>query len=639
MKITITTALTVNILFCLVFTAQRSYSQDSELISSIVDSPLEEELIDPDWIDHLWELTEHPLNINGAPLEDLLRIPFIDAHLAKQIIRYRSEVREITRIDELMKLEGMSEELIDALKPLITVKPVTLFPRFIYRIRSRLELPYRVGYQKQVYQNPLYLQQRILFQTASRISGGILWEKDPGESNFFDYGSIFIQYHHSEQKYGMLLGDFHQQYGTGLILWSPYGTPFSIHSLPTIKEFDLQATGNKSATESGFLRGFSLFYQLWPGTKINLFYSINSMDGNLSVDNHYFTSLYSSGLHRTEKEISAKGNIRENMAGFSLVTRLQDFQFQFCSLNNHHTPNHEQYPGNHTYQSIAYYLTGKFFLPAGEFALFQFKFPAIQQNLYYRNEQLKFEFIWYYYHPGYFTIHGHALGSMSSLPQNRSGIAMILNHRVMSRLRIGGYVHFYRDLILNQKISAIRRDYYLECSYRLIDHTIRLRFQQNYRPNDSPDLILQERRRQILRLDHAFKITVGLEFKNLIQLSWANPLGSIDRYHGISLLHQISWMRNNIKTTAGWSGFDVPDYDLRLYESEPDVSGTARSILLNERGQKFFILLQVRIQKMLELDFKYGQRYYPDLITVGTGLDSFPANRIHEIRISLIGKI
>jgi hypothetical protein len=140
-------------------------------------------------------------------------------------------------------------------------------------------------------------------------------------------------------------------------------------------------------------------------------------------------------------------------------------------------------------------------------------------------------------------------------------------------------------------------------------------------------------------LDHTFKITAEFEVKNLIQLSWANHLNSIDRYHGTSLLHQLSWKRNNLKITTGWSGFDVPDYDLRFYESEPDLSGTARSILLNGRGQKFFILFQVSIQKMLELDFKYGQRYYPDLITVGTGIDSFPANRIHELRICLIVRI
>jgi hypothetical protein len=615
-------------------------AQDSELLSAIVESPLDGELTDPDWIDYLWELREHPLNINKASLEELLRIPFIDAHLAKQLLRYRSEVGEISRIDELLKLEGVSEELIDALQPLVTCKPVARSSRLIYRIRSRLELPNRVGYQKQVYQNPLYLQQRILFQTTTgRISGGILWEKDPGESNIFDYGSIFLQYRHPEQKYVLLLGDFHQQYGAGLILWSPYGIPFSIHSLPMIKEYDSQAIGNKSATENSFLRGFSLFYQVRPGTEINFFYSANPLDGNLSDNNRYFSSLYNSGLHRTKKEISTRGNIKEKMAGISFTTRLRTLQLQFCSLTDRFNPNHEKFPGNLYYQSMAYSLTTKSFQPAGELAFFQFKYPAFQQNFYYRTERLKYEVVWYYYHPRYFTVHGHALGSLSTLPQNRSGVAMILNHKVGSRLRIGGYLHYYRDLIAGEDIFGIKRDLYLELSYRLSDQIIRLRFQQNYRPPEIPDLILQEKRRQILRLDHTCEIASGFEVKNMIQLSWAQPLIPAHHYHGASLLHQISWNRNNIKISAGWSSFDIPDYELRLYESEPDLSGTTRSILLNERGNKFYLLSQIRIRNKFQLDLKYGQRYYPDLINIGTGLDSYPANRIHELKISVIGKM
>lgn len=216
---------------------------------------------------------------------------------------------------------------------------------------------------------------------------------------------------------------------------------------------------------------------------------------------------------------------------------------------------------------------------------------------------------------------------------------MILNHKLGSHLRIGGYLHFYQNLNTGQDILGIKRDYYLELSYRLSDRLIRIRFQQNYRPLETPDLILWEKRRQILRLDHTCEIVSGFEVKNMIQLSWAQPLIPAHHYHGTSLLHQISWKLNNIKISAGWSGFDIPDYELRLYESEPDLSGTTRSILLNERGNKFYLLSQIRLQNKFELDFKYGQRYFPDLINVGTGLDAYPANRIHELKISVIGKM
>jgi hypothetical protein len=639
MKITVKTTRVVNILFCLLFTTQLSFCQDSDLLSSLIDNPLDEELSDQGWIDYLWELTEHPLNVNEVSLEDLLRIPFIDAGLAKQIFLYRSKVKEITRIEELINIDGMSAELFEAIKPLLTSKPSRVSPRFLYRIRGRLELPRKAGYLKQIYQNPLYLQQRILFQTTNSITGGVIWEKDPGEANFFDYGSIYIQYQHPEQKYSALFGDFYQQYGCGLILWSPYGSPFSIHSLPITKKSDPRAIGNKSATESGYLRGFSLYYQFLPGTKINTFYSFNRRDGNLSADNCHFTSLYTSGYHRTEKEIGDKGNIQENTTGFSLVSHLKDFQLQICALLDHYSPNYEKSNGTQIYQSIAYSKTGKNFQPAGEYVLFQYKYPACQQSFYYLSDRLKFELVGYYYHPKFFSFHGRAVGSLSTMPQNRSGIAMIINHKILSRFRVGGYLHFYHDLILFQEISGTNRDYFGEISYKLTTQQIRLRFQQNYRPIDMQDIKIYEKRRNILRLDYSFQILAGFEIKNSLQLSWAKPLLANDHYYGTSLYHQLSWKRKNVMITSRWTGFEVSDYDLRLYESEPDLSGTTRSMLLNGRGYKFLLLFQIRIQKMLQLDFKYGQRCYPDLKTIGSGLDLFPANRIHEIKISIIGRI
>jgi hypothetical protein len=639
MKITLKTTRLVNIIFYFLFTTQLSLCQDSDLLTSLIDNPLEEELSDPGWIDNLWELTEHPLNINQASLEDLLRIPFIDAGLAKQIFIYRSKVKEITSIEELLTIDGMSTELLAAVKPLLTSKPSRVTPRFLYRIRSRLDLPQKSGYLRQIYHNPLYLQQRILFQMTNKITGGVIWEKDPGEANFFDYGSIYVQYLHPEQKYSVLFGDFYQQYGCGLILWSPYGSPFSVHSLPTTKKSYPRAIGNKSSTESGYLRGFSWYCQFLPGIRINTFYSFNRRDGNLSADKGGFTSLYTSGFHRTEKEIEDKGNIQEKMAGVSLVYHLKDIQLQICALLDHFTPDYEKSRGTQIYQSVAYSKTGKNFQPAGEYVLFQYKYPAFQQSFYYTSDQLKFELVGYYYHPRFFSFHGHAVGSLSSFPQNRSGTAMIINHKIFSRFRIGGYLHFYHDLVLFQEISGIHRDYFGEIFCKLTTQQLRIRFQQNYRPIDERDINIYEKRRNILRFDYSFQILAGFEIKNSLQLSWAKPLPTNHHFYGTSLYHQLTWKSKKVIITSRWTGFEVSDYDLRLYESEPDLSGTTRSILLNERGYKFLLLFQLRLEKMLEMDFKYGQRYYPDLKSIGSGLDLVPTNRIHEIKISILRKI
>ncbi len=640
MKVMLTKTFMVNIALVIVFVALRVFSQDSEIITSLFDEVSEDEFMDQGWVDNLWELIERPLPINTASEAELLKIPFIDSRLARKIVLYRKKVREIKDLEELLFIEGMSTELFEAIRPMLTVASPGISPRLTYRIRSRMEMPLKVGYQKKVYHHPVYLQQRILFQANKWISGGILWEKDPGEANYFDYGSFYIQYQQPQKKYSMLLGDFYQRYGAGLVLNSPYGNPFSIHSLPLFTDFADLATGNKSSIESGGLRGLSLSYPFRPQKIIHLFYSHNYLDGNLTADRRYFTSWYTTGFHRTEKEMENKRNVSEKLVGVSLITHFEELYLQMSFVYQHFEPFYQKFPQGMSYYSMAYLKKGEKFQPGGEYVLFAQKFPAFHQNWFYQNRQIKFNWIGYYYHPQYFAFHGRALGSMSGIPANQLGCAVIMNYRVVSNFYIGGYMHFYRRVQLTDEVHVVKRDYLLEigCRFSGRQH-LRLKFQKNYRPFNTSDTGNGEKSRTVIHVDYNFQNARGLEVKNFMKLSWAQPLDKTNRFYGIALGHQISWKNKYAKITFRWSEFDVPDYELRLYESEPDVSHIYRSLLLNERGAKFLVLVQLNAHKKLEFDVKYEQRLYPDLKTVGSGLDAYPSSQIREIRVSLLGRI
>lgn len=639
MKAMLNKALAVNLLLFLFFTCSKSFSQDSEIITSIIDGIGEEEFTDQGWIDHLWELLEQPLNVNNASPQELLRIPFIDSRLARKITTYRNKVREIKNIEELLLIKEMSEELFQTIRPMLTVSPLRIAPLLIYRIRGKLELPLKTGYREQIYHNPFYLQQRILFHTSQWISGGVLWEKDPGEANYFDYGSFYIHFLQPQQKYSVVLGDFYQRYGTGLVLDSPYGDPFSIHCLPRVKTFSGIATGNKSSIESGCLRGLSFSYQFLPQKIINFFYSHNYLDGFLAEDHRYFTSVITSGLHRTEREIENKRNVSEQLMGFSLVTRFGDFDTQIGLIFQHHEPYYKKFPHNYSYQSMAYLKRGENFQPGGEYVLLAQKFPAFQQSLYFQNNQVKFEWIGYYHHPRYVAWHGRAPGSMSSIPGNRVGSAVILNYRLISTFYMGGYIHFYRNVQLANEVHVVKQDYVFEAGHRFNHQQIRLKFQKNYRPLNSPEMSQFEKSREVIQIDYNFQLVDRFEVKNRMQLSWAKPLAMLNRFYGTAIRHQISWKNKYIKITCRWSEFDIPDYDLRLYDTEPDVSNVYRSDLLSERGIKFLFLFQINIKSKIEFDLKYQQRYYPDMKIVGSGWDAFPTSQIHEIKFSVLGRI
>ena len=63
------------------------------------------------------------ININTAALEELDELPNIGPVIAQRIIDYRALNGPFTVIEEIMKVEGIGEEIFDEIKDLITVQP------------------------------------------------------------------------------------------------------------------------------------------------------------------------------------------------------------------------------------------------------------------------------------------------------------------------------------------------------------------------------------------------------------------------------------------------------------------------------------------------------------------------------------
>ena len=110
-------------------------------------------------------------------------------------------------------------------------------------------------------------------------------------------------------------------------------------------------------------------------------------------------------------------------------------------------------------------------------------------------------------------------------------------------------------------------------------------------------------------------------------------------FPGINIYQQLEWTLPKWRLVARWSNFDIPTYDLRIYEYETDLPGNFRSQLLNERGNKVFFILRWIPGDRIQWDLKYGQRYYPDQVTMGSGPDRIDHKRELEIKLSLIWKI
>lgn len=606
------------------------YGQESDVLSSLEDLENPEEADDAEWLEKLWELRENPLNLNSASLGELLQLPFLDIITARKILKYRDTRDFFSNIRDLLAIEGLSEEIVHAIQPFVTAKPVSLPGSFIYRIQVRTEIPRRLGYRSQIYRNPFYIQQRLLFQTRYNISGGIIWEKDAGEPDYFDYGSFYLHYHPPGKRFSIIAGDYYQKIGTGLISWSPYGSPLSIQGP---NPFHSGGQGNRSTRESGFFRGISLNYSPIPGLNIRFFYSRNQLDASRDKITGEVTSLYLTGLHRTSGEQEKRRYVTENVTGFTTELDYSFINFELAHLYFRYEPVVKFLGSGISYTSIINRFTGANLNAISELALKDLKIPAFFHCSSYRDNQANWNFIAYYFHPHYSTFHGKTIGGFQAEPSNKSGTAAVWQYRPVKGFMVGAVAHFYRENKSPDSNPFTAQNYTAEIVLKRWKNVIKLQWRRTYRPLSGEQ---EYKKSDGLRISHETEIEKMIRLVNRVDLRWINPLVTESGFYGMSFYQQLELSKPSWSAAVRWSVFDIPDYEMRIYEFETDLPGSIRSVLLNGNGYKLFLILRLKFGRSVQMDFKYQQRYYPDETTIGSGADSFPKPRIHELRFSII---
>jgi len=625
---------------CLTFSLQTGLvwaQENPEILNSLVDID-EEGISDVEsWMENLWELMQHPINVNEAKIDDLLQIPFLDPDLARKIVSVRTRQHQYSSLEDLYLVPGMSEEIFEAITPFLIVKQSHHSPRFIYRFQSRLEKPYRRGYRSDDYHQPLYIQHRILFMVNHHLKGGLIWEKDAGEEKMFDYGSIYLHYQHPTLKFTLLAGDYYKKVGMGLVLWSPYGQPITLQSPASRFTIRSDSRGNQSTHETGFLRGLSLEYPFGTHVKFDCFFSRRNLDGSLTSDRRFILSLDHSGMHRTETEKLKANQVSSTVWGASIHTRSPVLSTQTAIVMFHFYPSFRDTDLRMRYLTHTVQIQAGLLKSSSELALFAEKFPAIQQHFSYSEGKVHFEFSGFYYHPRYFAPFSRAFGAFQAPVSNEIGSASVLFFQLNRIVKLGSYFFIRRKVYDSHADPFTLRDYAFEIKYKKDPHWIQIQWKLKYRAGEFTP-IPEERSIHAFRVDYITSKNKNISLHSRLELRWDKINLSFAKSTGISFFQQINWDLLSWHIIFRWTSFDVPRYDLRIYEYENDLPGNFRSVLLNGRGYKYFLLIRwVKFSKF-QIDFKYGQRLYPDQQTISSGLNEIPDNRVHDFRLSLIMK-
>jgi hypothetical protein len=629
------------ILFLLIGICTSVYSQEPDFVEKLLENIETEEIGQTDFMQILKDLEDRPVNINTATVKILLQIPFISFETAKEIVSQRKSSGNYSSIEELLSVSGVTDELVEAIEPYIQFYEPREYTYFNYRLQVGQALHNIRGFEEEGnYEYPLYFYHRLQWQFHPNFTTHVLWEKDSGESDWFDFGSFALKYHWVKGRSEILVGDFNLETGQRLIFSGAYGQVASIGNPIPFTQAPLRWNLKSSVNENAFLRGVLWNFSPFDKTTFLLAYSDRKLDGSLSADSTNIQSIYSTGYHRTNTEILRKNVFSEKILAGMIGKDFSSFQIGFVGTATKYsyplTITNNFFPANNNYISGFYSLQNGLLRMQGELALMNGKYPALQNSLILKGKHFLYGFIFYTYHPNFWSFHGRAFGNISKSPNNEHSYFFTFSTTFLDRTELSGYYHFSKPNRLNFQFPFLKQTLQIQLTRPIKSIYLLLRYSQRIREAELN--ISDQMKTRIIRLQSIEKISSAFRLTQRLEVSWLTRPNSLSgkKDYGLSIYLDARYRPNSKFFIQGrWTQFDVPDYDLRIYEFENDLPGNFRNVLINSRGYKWFLLINYKINRSLSIALKYQEISIPDATTLGSGLDMVFGNKRQFIRTQI----
>lgn len=495
----------------------------------------------------------------------------------------------------------------------------------------------------------------VLHQAPGNLKLRASFEKDAGESfgplhrnAGFDFSSQAIAWQPRIGKVTkMILGDFQSRFGQGLILnMLPFqpGSGSRISRGYGLKLFKMHS----SRDENNHLRGVA--FEMEPSKNMSFFtfYSRNAVDANIQKDAagevESFSSLQSTGLHRTESEIEDRESILTSIWGMSLSYSLRrlttismnmiDISYSAAWAPRLRAYNQFAFNGrDHRFGSVdirtainGHSLFGEFALadnaaqsfivgyvasldPSWDISLIyrygdkRYSAPFASNTFFLFNRpsgeegwQLDIQFLqtddiaW---KVSFITLRNSWLRSNQDFPSD--GLLFQLtghiewNERNQSSVRFG-----YELRPVSTNISSNFRD---------ISHFQRYRMRLHYMRIISDRLTIRVRTETSLFRNREEQSMGVLAFQDFIY-SWGQRIKAIFR--------------------CAW--FTTDDYDSRIYMYENDVPGTFSIPAYFGHGMRFYTLFKFQISRNMRFHCRLSRTILWDRESIGSGVDRITGN-------------
>jgi len=573
------------------FSCTRVSPQDLN-IESLLDWEFESEG-QSEIIEELYDLLQHPLDVNKASYYDLQKIPWISPLGAQALIQYRQR-HKIREMSELQNIDGFQQHYY-IIKKFLTVKPkireyisITGRHRLVQKSEDVLD-----DLNSKIY-NRLSLHSR-------QIDGGILVEKDAGESNYADLVHGFASWQADSHPVKITIGQFKAKAGQGLVLWGPFGLRKGSNVLAPAKQRGQGISPFTSSDENSALTGAAVE---WSGEKISafIFASHNPIDAGIAADS--IISLPNTGLHTTLLENSRKNAAFKESAGAR-------FQFLFERLDLGMTMVADRYslpPAQHltskmpgTVWGVDYQFRSQLFNFFGETALKQHAF-AHQHGVWFEHKNTSLVINYRAFGADFYNANAFAFGSAD--PNNERGVYFGGEHRC-ENFQLSTYIDLFKKpyKMIDDLTPGTAFDFLTRLEYNFPNDTrLSLRYKRRKRWDDKnvADMYGNICKQYIQNNSNTVRMQLDIQpdcfiaLRSRIECAFQKD----NEKYSTSLYHHMSIHNHRSKFQARWTFFNVPDYALRLYQYENDLPGVMNIRLLYGQGSRFFFIYTFHRDRM-----------------------------------------
>ena len=644
--------------------------QLEQAIESISES--DESTIDnSEILEDLTTISEHPLNINSASVEELNQLNMLDFRQVQNIINYRKSYGFLVSPYELIAVEGLTVDVVTALTPFITFDiPVDSLGgatkshrnNLITRIKS--SFPESIGYRSATPNNdaaypgpPVSLYARAHLEPSKRIVVGLLVDNDAGEQFFkgpnrlgSDFYSGFIRYKGEGIIREVVVGDFSLRIGQGLNFGGGGGLGKSANTMGILK-FGQNIRPNTSADENRFFRGVSTEIGHGP-FKVVVFYSSKNRDANILVDpvsgSRYFTSLQTSGYHRTISEIEDKRSLNEQMYGGYGELKFQRFRLGgLLALQQFNLPMNrglspykaKSFSGRENLNiGLDYQLAMPHTQYFGEVGMSKNGKPGgVQGVVWHVHPQLSLSAYFRYFDPGFNSFYGNSL-SESSGNKNETGLYTGIMVSPLPKVKIFGYVDMYHFpwLTYSTMAPSSGSDYMVQVMVsfsRRFTLLLKEKYESKPQKGEGKSGISSDfdQVTNKFRIQSDFLLSDQLMLRTRFEYS-GYQFNSIKENGYLAFQDLIYTPWHKLKMWIRYAWFNTDGYNSRIYTFENDLLYSFSIPEFHGRGDRFYLNLKWSPSMRLTAYFKIGYTMHHGASSWGSGNDLTQGDHRTELR-------